>query len=499
MSKPASRAVRSEPASVQAAIEAFLALALQPVLQEPGELPFPMETGQFELAQKAGALLVSTWDETRQLHRRAIAIAEDRPGRLTLTIERFGGKLGMMVLYDESKPASAPLRKQGERHHFREQLRSLLRKQFPGWRLLDLSADLDLEHSLSANYPRALLRRGQRGLAVIGAAPGPPEPALALTYGLIWLDYLRRREPNLIIDTLALFLPPLALTATALRIKWLTGAQFRLFTYTAEGQSQGVDPADCGNLHTELLPAQLRERSPLHPDVEVTGISAKAGRGTQPTTTSSSHPTATESVLRESTRTLRLRGLEVPACSPNELSTVIAEMARLRSPEAPDRLNPLYTRRAEAWLEAQLRRHLDVVDATLQPAPLYGQVIAVAGVDRGIADVLAVDYDGRLAVLEIKAEEDIHLPLQALDYWMRIAHHAAQGDFRPRNYFPGIALRPDPPRLLLVAPALSFHPTTETILGFFSSNIAVERVGLALEWRQMVRVLFRYRGAVRPT
>ena len=102
-------------------------------------------------------------------------------------------------------------------------------------------------------------------------------------------------------------------------------------------------------------------------------------------------------------------------------------------------------------------------------------------------------------MLEIKAEEDIHLPLQALDYWMRIAHHAAQSDFRPHNYFPAMQLRTDPPRLLLVAPALSFHPTTETILRFFSSNIEVERIGLALEWRQMVRVLFRYRGAAGPT
>ena len=466
--KPATRAARSDPAGVQTAIEAFLAAARQPVLQEPGELPFPLQTGQFELAQKAGALVVSTWDETRQLHRRAIAVAEDRPGRLTLTIERFGGKLGMIVLYDESKPALAPLRKQGERHHFREQLRGLLRKQFPGWRLLDLSADLDMEHSLSANYPRALLRKGPCGVAVIGAAPGPAEPTLALTYGLIWLDYLRRREPDLRIESLAIFLPAPALTATALRLKWLTGAQFRLFTYSAEGQSQELDLADCGNLHTELRPAQPHTPSPLHAEAETTA------------------------------KGVRLRGLELPSCAPGELPAVIAEMARLRSADSPDRLNPLYTRRSEGWLEAQIRRHLEAIDATLQTAPLYGQVIAVAGVDRGIADILAVDFDGRLAVLEIKAEEDIHLPLQALDYWMRIAHHAAQADFRPRNYFPAVQLRPDPPRLLLVAPALSFHPTTETILRFFSSKIAVERIGLALEWRQTVRVLFRYRGACGP-
>ena len=261
---------------------------------------------------------------------------------------------------------------------------------------------------------RALLRQGTKGIAVIAAAPGPPEPTHALTYGLIWLDYPRRREPNLQIETLALILPDKALTATALRIRHLTGARFRLFNHTHE-----IDPADCGNLHTELLPSH----QPLPP----------------------------------------------------------------------------HTRQPEAWLEAQVRQNIETIDATLLAKPVYGQVTAIAGMDRNIADLLALSHDHHLTVLELKAEEDIHLPLQALDYWMRIAHHAAANDFPAKNYFPQRQLRPTPPKLLLIAPALSFHPTTETILRFFSSNIAVERIGLALEWRQTVRVLFRYRGAESPS
>jgi len=461
--KPAPRAARSQPASVQAAIEAFLAAAREPTLQEPGELPFPLQSGQYSLEIKAGALVISAWDDTRQLHRRAIAAAEDHPGRLTVTFERFGGKTGTLRLYDASKPSAAPLKKQAERHHFRESLRAMLRKQFPAAHLLDLSADLDLEHSLSANYPRALLRLGTKGIAAIAAAPGPADPAKALTYGLIWLDYLRRREPSLTIDTLALFLPDSALKSTALRLRWLTGAKFRLFTYTHE-----VDPADCGNLHTELLPAQPYTSSSVHPDADITP------------------------------KGLRIRGLDLPDTAPNELPSAIREMTRLRDAASPDKLNPLYTRQPEAWLDSQIRRHIETIDAELLPAPLYGQVIAIAGVDRGIADLVAAGRDGRLSVLEIKAAEDIHLPLQALDYWMRVAAHAAQGDFRPAGYFPNLALQSTPPRLFLVAPALSFHPSTETILRFFSSNIPVERIGLALEWRQMIRVLFRFRGAASP-
>jgi len=54
------------------------------------------------------------------------------------------------------------------------------------------------------------------------------------------------------------------------------------------------------------------------------------------------------------------------------------------------------------------------------------------------------------------------------------------------------------PRLLLVSPSLEFHPTTETILGFFSPAIEVERIGLAVEWRKGLQVMFRLPGAQRP-
>jgi len=52
--------------------------------------------------------------------------------------------------------------------------------------------------------------------------------------------------------------------------------------------------------------------------------------------------------------------------------------------------------------------------------------------------------------------------------------------------------------LLLVAPSLEFHPTTETLLSFFSPAIAVERVGVGVEWRKSLQVMFRLTGAERP-
>ena len=52
--------------------------------------------------------------------------------------------------------------------------------------------------------------------------------------------------------------------------------------------------------------------------------------------------------------------------------------------------------------------------------------------------------------------------------------------------------------MLLVSPALEFHPTTETILQFFSSAVEVERIGVGANWREKLQVMFRLRGAEKP-
>ena len=72
---------------------------------------------------------------------------------------------------------------------------------------------------------------------------------------------------------------------------------------------------------------------------------------------------------------------------------------------------------------------------------------AFAGVERGILDLLAVDHTGRLAIVELKASADLQLPLQALDYWIRVKWHLDRGEF----VLPDEAVRtaPDPEAALL--------------------------------------------------
>jgi hypothetical protein len=177
--------------------------------------------------------------------------------------------------------------------------------------------------------------------------------------------------------------------------------------------------------------------------------------------------------------------------------TLARELARFRSPDAVDRLGPLYRKYPESWLESQVRRDVRVIDPTLRAAPVYTHPLSIAGADRGIIDLLACDDRNRIVVIELKATEDIHLPLQGLDYWMRVRWHLEHNDLRARGYFPGIELSPLPPRLVLVSPAVEFHPATETVLRFFPLELDVERVGVSEEWRRELSVVFRKRGAAR--
>ncbi|MGA3017545.1 MAG: hypothetical protein ABSF62_10540 [Bryobacteraceae bacterium] len=404
------------------AIEAFLKHSRQPALLEPGEELLEIGSDNFSLEVRGERLTMQAWDRTRNLARRVVGIKQSTPARLEMVVERFARREGVVFLVDLGRRAGSELGRRSERLVFRERFRLFLRRQFPEWNLAELSAEPNLQFSLSPAFPRAFLKHGQHAWAAI-ACPPEGDAAAVVSFGLIWLSYLRSRERRVTVEGLALYVPAGREQAAALRLLCLNAAaaRFELFAYTEQDYIVGVDPRDHGNLDTRLEPS----------------------KGPQP---------------------------RPP-----------------RGPEYP-----------EALLEARVRAEIEALDADLRHQPVYGQVPAFAGGDRGILDLLAVDRAGRLAVVELKASADLHLPLQALDYWIRVKWHLDRGEFGAYGYFPGVELRPEPPRILLVSPCLEFHPSSETILQYYSPAIDVERIGLAVEWRKGLQAMFRLRGAEPP-
>jgi hypothetical protein len=258
-----------------------------------------------------------------------------------------------------------------------------------------------------------------------------------------------------------------------------------------------VDFSDAGNVDSTLPPC----RRPVSPNSEPPEFPDLYG--------------ADRVLLGDGSISLRIRGLEFARWSAGKLTCGIArrkrctmetvaamarEVARVRSEggDEVDRQHPLYTQFPEGWLESQVRADAQAIDASLLPAPLYGQVPVFAGPDRGIIDLLGVDHTGRLVVIELKACADPQLPFQAIDYWLRVRKHLEAGDFERLGYFGGRTIRRESPRIVLVAPALEFHSTSEDVLGFLNPEIEVVRVGLAAYWRRQLQVMFRLRGCERP-
>ena len=404
-------------------LETFVAGCREPVLIEAGHDPIRLLPGQHEWSISAGRLMIEAWDEAGRVARRIRSVVRRQPGLVTLEVERFGKKTGTLLLADRGRASSVDAGRRATRLALRERLRRFLGRQFPGWTIAALTTEAGLENSLSPAYPRAFLRRGQSGWAAIAAPDEMTAADHVLTFGLIWLDYLRHRERrDLLIEGLCLFLPTGKAMTTSLRVRWLNprAARIAMFAYDADWE-EPLDPASHGNLDTRIEPAaQSAHRSRTHPD--------------QP----------------------------------------------------------------EAMLEAIVRANPSLFEASLLPEPVYGQVPALAGGERGVIDLLASSTGGRLAVLELKTSADIHLPLQALDYWLRVRWHHERGDFARHGYFPAVALAPTPPRLIFIAPALQFHPTTEAVLRYFAPEVEVTRIGLAVEWKQDLRVMLRLEGARAP-
>jgi len=493
-----------DPEHLLAAIEAFLATCRRPAALEFGENPIPLLSGCYALEIRSGRLSIEIWDETRSVSRRIMSVDRHSTGVLDCAIQKFGGQASRLTFLDLDKPQTVHRRRMGQRQNFAEHFRRMLQRQFPGWEVETLSAALDLQHSFSSVFPRAKVTRGSHTLAAMACPSIEDEPAL-LTFALIWHHYLqsRRRVPGQ--TSLCLFLPEGAGNLTAHRLRWLTSQSLcpRLFRFNEHGSAGEVDPQDLGNLQTRLASIYVPSRPT--PEIEALLNDLKSFECV-------SHSSELNGAI-----SIRFRGLEFARLESGRILLGIEDKKEISSSHAfavtnfaarlsnfsaaqqsavtsaPDATPPQFS---ERWLESIIRAHLSAVDPQLLPEPVHSQVLTFAAGDRDLIDLLAISQSGRLALLELKVAEDLHLPLQALDYWMRVDWHLQRGELR--HLFPNSLLQNAPPKLFVVAPAMAFHSSNVDIFRYFSPEIEVERIGLNSDWRKNLRVVMRLTGAELP-
>jgi hypothetical protein len=324
-----------------------------------------------------------------------------------------------------------------------------------------------------------------------------------LAFGILWLDWTRTRADRRAIEGLRFFVPQG--TSQRLRERLLAlAASLRAEIYEmreAAAARQKIDPADAGNLESWLVPRDQIE-SALHSANEtITRIRAILPANTDaiqyrvPATANEVALTFHGMQFARWTKQGVFFGLgnstQQPTMS-NEraLERLVHQLDLHRSPLATGTNHALYRGAPERWLESIVLEDPAKLDALLDSRHFYSQVPALAAGDRGVLDLLGITRQGRPAVIELKASEDLQLPLQAVDYWLRVRRHQREGDIQRDGYFAGVAIDPQPPLVWLVSPGLRFHSATDTLLKYLSPEIRVTRIGLAENWRRGLKIIF---------
>jgi hypothetical protein len=507
----------SSPEQLAQAIQDFLAESRSAVVLEDGSLVFDFDSTRYSLATDYGKCVLHLWSAERNSVRRVTG-AEIKNGVLRLSVLRFGQTKPSILEICRDRDSRSPTQRRAARTAYQQRLRTMLERRFHGFTVAQLSSGMDLEHSFSPVYTRGLLQQGGTSFAMLGVNQQEMQSAIdgIVTFGILWLHHCRERGGRhgrlSHAAGLELFVPPDKGDIVRERVAHLNrqAASWQLFEFDErEGDIKELDTADRGNVSTRLVQcpdpavararfaASIRRVLEILPEVEISVISpaevsfrlhgleiARAQLEPEPGSFHMSEQIVfgagkNETVLNDETEPLF-----------RELATQAGTIRRADGP----RNHALWRMTPERWLEAEVMRDVAAIDDRLVPDCVYSQVPAFAASDRSMIDVLGITRSGRLAVVELKADEDIHLSVQGLDYWARVEWHRARGEFQRFGYFPGKQLAPVTPLLLLVAPALHVHPATDTVMRYFSPDIDCTVVGIDERWREGVRVIFRKRA-----
>lgn len=519
------------PERISSTVEEFLLNHPSSAVLEDGRVIFDLRSAKYRLATEHGRCTLQLWSDDANLVRRIIA-AEPRKDILRLSVQRFGHTKHQTLEIAADRDRRAPSTRQALRTKYLRVLDRVLTRSFPEWRVDGLRTAMDLEKSFGPAYARGSLVQGQRAWAVIAVNPEETQATIdgILTIGILWLEHCRSTgDGRRVWQGLKVIVPRGTGALTASRMTWLNSraAQWELWEFdstTEELERREAD--DTGNIATRLIHAPnrdaVRERfaaaaarvlslvpESLRSQVE-TVIASNAEmafllHGLEFARIRAGYAGNSFNVQEEITFGAGASETPLTADTEEGLRDLVTALFERRH-AGGDRRDPLYRMQPERWLESVLRQNIEPLDAHLDPSHVYTQVPTFAAGDRGMLDLLGVLRDGRLAVLELKADEDLHLALQGLDYWIRVRWHHLRGDaaaqqgfglgeFQRLGYFGGVSLMQLPPKLYLVAPALRVHPATEIVLRYLSPEVDWELVALDERWRQKVKAVWRKRSS----
>lgn len=503
--------VRMTPEALSQMLSDFLMTARATVVIEDGGIAFDLADAKYSISGEHHKCLIHLWSNDRNAVRRVLD-AEIKGTTLRLQVQRMGQTKPTRLDFCRDRDQRSPAARRSARAAYEPRLRRALERYFQGWTVVRLTTSVDLEHSFGPAYLRGWLRQGQRGLAILGVNNQETQSTIdgALTSGILWLDACRlAQQARQSIEGLVLFLPKGSATLTQQRMAQLhpSAAKWTLYEFDqSENVMTQVDLSDRGNLATRLIHAvdaassrarfaqSVRRIREILPQAEVVANSAAEisfrCHGLEFAQARISHDPATFQSYEEIAFGVGPEERLLNTENETHFADLVRLAAAVRNKNGPKN-HRLWRMDPERWLESSITANVAALDGRLRTEFVYPQVPAFAAADRAMIDILSETQEGRLAVIELKADEDIHLPLQGVDYWSRVAWHQDRGELTNFGYFPGRQLSSLKPLLMLVAPALHVHPTTDTILRYLSPEIDWELIGIGENWREEIKVIFR--------
>lgn len=497
--------LEQSPTDISTAIETFLADHPRAVLYEDGRILFDLQNAKYSLQLQPNRCTLQLWSDDRNLVRRIVGTSL-RNHVLKLQTLRLGQTKPQTLELVSQPDRRTPSVREAVRKKYLPLLERVLHKHFPDFKADPFQSAMDLEKSFGPAYARGILHKGQQAWAVVAVNAEESSASIdgILTIGILWLQLCRERAGGKrLFQGLRLIVPAGTAVVTLSRLAWLRTDAARWELYELDERTEDFterDPADTGNLSTRLLHAPDPERAQERFATSIAQVLALVPHAMQTQVEQRIRSTSELALLLHGLEFARIRQTvrgqsfaptqeitfgtgpnETPLTSETEpmLRDLVQRLFERRHPTGSPK-DPLFRMSPESWLESALRQNIGPLTdgqsslAQFDAAHVYAQVPAFQAGDRGMLDLLTVTHDSRLAVLELKASEDLHFALQGLDYWVRVRWHHTQtvdastglGTFQRHGYFPGIRLSPEPPRLFLVAPSLRIHPATEQVLRY---------------------------------